>query len=287
MLTTIIFSKDRPLQLDLTLKSLIQNWPINNKIVVIYKGTTPEYESSYKVLEKDYNFVGFYNEYNYNNDNNDGYGFKWLLEDCIHDSGPYLMFLTDDNIFYRKAKTTEVDLNFLFSGDTACLSLRLGINITHRDGYVSKQPDFERLGWNHLLWNRMTTLAQDYFNYPLSVDGHVFKKDTIKEIIYNLSNYATYDGKNQMPSNPNKFEQILQRYFFEVPAFMVCELYSCVVNSPNNRVQNTIPNLYGQKYPYDPSYLLSLFNEGFRIKLEDLDFSNIVCPHQEINIITQ
>lgn len=277
MLTTIIFSKDRPLQLDLTLKSLIQNWPVNNKIEVIYN-VSYGYEDPYKILEKEYNFVEFTKEDEFG-------GFQIFLQTSVNFSkNPYLMFLTDDNIFYRKARTTEKDLNFLFSGDIACLALRLGINITHRDGYVSQQPQFERLGWNHLLWNRMSMLAQSYWNYPLSVDGIVFKKEVIGEILNELdvlshnSDYCVYN-------NPNQLEQYFQRYFFEVPAFMACELYSCVVNSPNNRVQDTILNKHGDKFPHDQFYLLSLFNEGFRIKLEDLNFFNISCPHQEINLL--
>lgn len=277
MLTTIIFSKDRPLQLDLTLKSLIQNWPINNKIEVIYN-VSSGYEVAYKTLEKEYNFVEFTNEEDFD-------GFQIFLRTSVNFSkNPYLMFLTDDNIFYRKSKTTESDLNDLFSRNITCLSLRLGINITERPGFIVKQPKFTRVGWNHLTFNRMEILATDYWNYPLSVDGHIFKKEVIGEILDELEILA-HNSDYGVYTNPNQLEQYFQRYFFEVPVLIACELYSCVVNSPNNRVQNTIPNKHGDKFPYDQSYLLSLFNEGFRIKLEDLDFSNIVCPHQECNIL--
>lgn len=39
MLTTIIFSKDRPLQLDLCLQSAYKNW-INKDIIVIFKASS-------------------------------------------------------------------------------------------------------------------------------------------------------------------------------------------------------------------------------------------------------
>lgn len=288
MLSTIIFSKDRPLQLDLALKSLKKNLLIDNSISVICSASE-EYNSAYVQLIHEHNDVEFCYEsdYDYGDDPNDGTGFQWLLTSLIQNSRPYVMLMTDDNIFYRESKTTELDLGNLFSRDIACLSLRLGLNITHRDGYPSEQPRFERVAGYHLIWNRMSMLAQSYFNYPLSVDAHIFKKETILNIIDELNAYGTYDGKTKSPINPNKFEQILQRYFFEVSPLVACELYSCVVNSPNNRVQDTIQNLHGQIHPYHQRNLLNIFNDGIRLNLEEMEFPTISCPHQEINILSQ
>ena len=270
MLSTIVFSKDRPLQLDLTLNSIKKNLPLCNDIKVIYYASE-KFEKSYGTLAEEHESVEFLNE--------ESAGFPtelWFAVGCTEN--PYLMFLTDDNIVYQPSKTTELDLGNLFARDIACLSLRLGVNITHRDGYPTPQPRFERVAGHHLIWNRMSVLAQDYFNYPLSVDGHIFKARDIDKIITNL--HASNNIKN-----PNKLEQLLQRYFFEVPALMACELHSCVVNSPNNRVQEEVQNWHGQKFPYDPNYLLELYNKGIRLGLDYIDFKNIVCPHQEIDIL--
>jgi hypothetical protein len=270
MLSTIVFSKDRPLQLDLTLNSIKKNLPLCNDIKVIYYASE-KFEKSYGTLAEEHESVEFLNE--------ELVSFPselWTTVSLI--DNPYLMFLTDDNIVYQPSKTTELDLGNLFARDIACLSLRLGVNITHRDGYPTPQPRFERVAGHHLIWNRMSVLAQDYFNYPLSVDGHIFKTRDIDKIITNLC------ASNNI-KNPNKLEQLLQRYFFEVPALMACELHSCVVNSPNNRVQEEVQNWHGQQFPYDPSYLLELYNKGIRLGLDYIDFKNIVCPHTEIDIL--
>lgn len=270
MLSTIVFSKDRPLQLDLTLNSIKKNIPLCNDIKVLYC-SSGEYEKSYENLVNEHNNVIFISEKNI--------GFDVHLGTMVSlINNPYLMFLTDDNIVYQPSKTTELDLGNLFARDIACLSLRLGVNITHRDGYPTPQPRFERVAGHHLIWNRMSVLAQDYFNYPLSVDGHIFKTRDIDKIITNLH------ASNRI-KNPNKLEQLLQRYFFEVPALMACELHSCVVNSPNNRVQEEVQNWHGQKFPYDPGHLLELYNKGIRLGLDYIDFKNINCPHKEIDIL--
>jgi len=269
MLSVIIFSKDRPLQLDLALKSVKKNLPLAKNVQVIFT-CSEEYESSYECLVHEYHSVEFLQE-------SKSYSFYEILRDSITlCTTPYVMFMTDDNIVYAQSRTTELDLGNLFSKDIACISLRLGVNVTHRNGHPSSQPKFERFAGWHLVWNRMNTLAQDYFNYPLSVDGHIFKTFTIDKII-----------KETEPSNPNRLEQLMQRYFFEIPAVMACELTSCVVNSPNNRVQDTIQNLHGQVYPYDQKNLLNLFNDGVRLSMEELEVPLINCPHQEINILSQ
>ena len=269
MLSVIIFSKDRPLQLDLALKSIKKNLPLAKNVQVIFT-CSEEYDSSYEWLVHEYNSVEFLQE-------SKSYPFYKILKDSITlCATPYVMFMTDDNIVYAESKTTELDLGNLFSKDIACISLRLGVNITHRDGYLSDRPKLERFAGWHLVWNRMNSLAQSYWNYPLSVDGHIFKTFTIDNIISEIK-----------PRNPNRLEQLMQRYFFEVPAIMACELTSCVVNSPNNRVQDTIPNLHGQIYPYDQKNLLNLFNDGVRLSMEGLEVPPINCPHQEINILSQ
>lgn len=270
MLTLIVFSKDRPLQLDLLLKSIELNFPLFDSIQVI-ASIDKNYISSYAQIIKEHKNVYIFNDVNI--------PFQEILNSVTETSNDYVMFLTDDNIIYRESKTTELDLGNLFSRDIACLSLRLGVNITNRPGFITSQPKFSRIAGSHLVWNRMSVLATDYFNYPLSVDGHIFRKESIMSILNDIKKCG------MSFKNPNQFEQVLQRYFFEVSPFMASELYSCVVNSPNNRVQETVKNWYGEKYNYSQNDLKILYDEGKRISLNSLDFSNIVCPHTEIDIL--
>lgn len=266
MLTTILFSKDRPLQLDLCLNSVKKNW-VGGQIVILYKTSDYRYAQAYGRLREEHpNFIFIQQTESFNN------GFEKCLKMCQE----YVGFLTDDNIVYSKCDTMENDLHGVFNmGQNDCLSLRLGLNITQRDGVIEKIPRIQRNG-KYLEWNRMQSLAQSYWNYPLSVDGHIFKYEFIKNLWEEIYHKSI--------SGPNKLETLMQRFFFEISPFMACETYSHVVNSPNNRVQDEVKNWHGVKWPYSPEYLLGIYEAGRRIVLEDLEFS-ILCPHTEIDVL--
>ena len=85
---------------------------------------------------------------------------------------------------------------------------------------------------------------------------------------------------------PNELESVLQRFWTTTPNMMAAPTTSAVVNSPNNRVQNTHNNMSGETYNYAADFLLDKYVAGARINLDRLDFSNIKSPHTEIDIIT-
>ena len=66
---------------------------------------------------------------------------------------------------------------------------------------------------------------------------------------------------------------------------MVCPVESQVVNSPNNKVQESHDNRSGDVFDYDEKTLLEKYKTGSRINLDSLDFSDIKCPHTEIDIL--
>jgi hypothetical protein len=68
--------------------------------------------------------------------------------------------------------------------------------------------------------------------------------------------------------------------------------HSVVVNSPNNRVQETHnENRSGDVFDYDQNTLLSKYESGARINFKTiyallrLPFNEIKCPHTEIDIL--
>lgn len=277
MIKTIIFSKDRPLQLDLTIQSLLKNLKQSTQNVVLYKASDNNYSLAYKELRKRYEEdVKFISETNL---------FKQILRET-HTSNPYVNFLTDDCIVYRPVLFDKSFEKRMSDSTICCFSLRLGENIQYRyhDG-VKFYDDIPRFMKDEefLLFNRLSILPGGYFAYPLSVDGHIFNKTTIQNLVYNLNRYNEY--VEEMPETPNVFESLLQKFFFDIPPIMFCHEHSSVVNSPNNRVQNSHKNCFGANYNYHQNDLLAKFMAGFRIDIKSLDFSNIECPHQEIKLL--
>jgi len=280
----IVFSKNRPLQLDLTLKSIEKNW--GGDIDIVYT-TSKEYIDSYKILAKQYPDYEFVKQG------------KNIFRDVYEsiDSSPddYICFFTDDDIVYRDAgRYLSCEALDSALSDTACLSLRLGTNISKRDisGTLVDDsiPQLFPCSPSLIKWNRTSIPIGGYWSYPLSVDGHVFKSSVIKNIMSEMSSWVDHCRRDltfRYDGTPNMLESMMQRFWFELPAIMAAPLFSCVVNSPNNRVQSSVKNRSGDLFPIDPKDALKLFEEGKRINLNSLISSepNIKCPHQEIDLL--
>ena len=303
MFTSIVFSKDRPLQLDLCLQSIKKNFFADSRILVLYT-TSKGYDKSYEQLITEHPSVMFLKQSHnifddiqsivsskYFDDMSETY--RAVYSDPFED----VTFFTDDDIIYKDLGITEEDVSLAFENDACCISLRLGANTTMRDygdGVLrgdAVPSEVMRLG-NLLAWNRTSIPIGGYWAYPLSVDGHIFKVSYMKKFLDELcvlnthySNLGMPRAKHAWSQTPNEFESKLQRFFFDLPPLMTCTEYSAVVNSPNNRVQNTAANRSGDVYNYTALDLKDEFDEGRRIKLDDVTIENIVCPHQEINIL--
>lgn len=280
MIKSIIFSKNRPLQLDLTLSSIKKNFLVDNQITVLYYADD-EYKSSYETLKSEHPDVNFVYE--------DIDLFTLIINEIKTSNQQYIVFFTDDIIFYRKYHANLEILN-LHSDNIACLSLRVGKNILYRNaeiGIADILPNKVDLYDNHLFWDRLSIPPGGYWSYALSVDGHIFKKDKILEIICYVDKIAKQIEKCK--SSPNKLEELMQMFFFRIGPIMISPEESCIVNSPNNRVQDVILNKAGTKFSYCESELNKLFQQGKRLSLEEINLLNpnltIICPHQEIRLL--
>lgn len=295
-ITSIIFSKDRPLQLDLCLSSM-ENHDVNNVFkekIVIYQCSNSSYEKSYEKLRKEHPYVSFWQQG------------KSLFNDVdvavsVTCATPYVSFLTDDNIFYNDVLLSDSWFDSLFEKNDIIshISLRLGENTQHRDdgtGQMLYQPVGQVTefngglgdGWEKMyLYDRSVHYYGGYWNYPISLDGHIFKADTVSEWTGEL---CYLDKIKNWKQNPNELERALQRFCQECPPLVAIPPKGCVVNSPNNQVSSYFEhgehkNAYGEKYDISTDQLLELFERGYRIRSNVVDEVDVICPHQEIDII--
>ena len=112
MITAILYSKDRPLQLDLCLQSISKNFDQASEIVVIHK-LSDLYIDSYKVLEKEHSNVTFVKQ--------SESIFKDTLNTISSAKNNYVCFLTDDDIVYQKMPRIREDI--LSEDQMECFSL--------------------------------------------------------------------------------------------------------------------------------------------------------------------
>jgi hypothetical protein len=277
MITAIIFSKDRPLQLDLCLNSILKNFTDCTEIIVIHKYDT-NFIECIEILDNEYKDVSF----KFQSESI----YKDLYLTCEHSKNNYICFFTDDDIFYEKFSTNLYDNMFHPANQVCTLSLRLGLNTTKRyhQGELGVDEPYKKIiNGNFLVVPKTSYGYGSYWSYSHSLDGHIFTKNDMLKVMDELS---YLDEKFKFDQTPNEVETQMQRYWPLSYNNIVCPLHSVVVNSPNNRVSDThIQNASGEQFDYTPEYLLGIFRAGKRINIDYLDFRNIDCPHKEINIM--
>tara|TARA_R110000823_G_scaffold267745_1_gene387740 strand:+ start:353 stop:1195 length:843 start_codon:yes stop_codon:yes gene_type:complete len=276
VITSIIFSKDRPLQADLALKSIYKNFPQSKFNIVIYD-CSPELEDAYATLRKEHPNTQWWKQ--------QSSLFKDVWVAAAFAETNHICFFTDDDIVFEEVP--EIKMEALQDDLVTCFSLRMGLNINRRDcegESFSDLPNKPMLSdEGYVFWNKTVHGYGSYWSYSLSVDGHIFRKtdvlDMLGELIY-------LEGYKKWKQNPNELEAALQRFWTIRPPIILSFQTSKIVNSPNNKVSNSCTeNISGHEHSYSKDELLKLFMDGKRIDLGLLEIQNISCPHTEIDIL--
>lgn len=283
MISSIIFSKDRALQLDLLLNSIYRNFPETvNDTRVIWTASSDRFELAYNQLQQDHPKIIFKKQ-------TPDFFYDLYQNVCVAHN-KYICLFTDDDIVYKKVKFDSDVTSLLDDNSFVCYSLRLGHNIVHRDIYNEKHevitvndvlPTIYEYN-NMTIWNRIAIPYGGYWNYAFSVDGHIFRKPDLMRITELLVHWSKIE---KLAQNPNQLEATLQRFDHDYGAMMLCNEYSSIVNSPNNRVQNLFENRHGDHYSFSQEHCNNLYLIGNRIKFDKIEFGEISKAHQELDIL--
>lgn len=279
MITGIVFSKDRACQLDLFFQSVAHNAGGNIDIVVLYDFSSPDFEEGYEKLKRHHSFK-FVKQSDFYND----------IKNILVESKDCVSFFTDDDLIYQKIPSSIEHLEHILEFQIACFSLRMGMNTIEREfGGKIIQDNLPKISYvkgsdDIIAWNRTSIPTGGYWSYPLSVDGHIFRKSDIVSFVDEIICWANNGCCKKIKDTPNSFEAILQRFYFELPPLMASFDKSVLVNSPNNRVQDDFKNVSGSVFSFAQEDLNEKYLEGYTIDLGEIDFSNIKCPHQELDL---
>lgn len=257
MINAIIFSKDRASQLLLLLESIDKHAKGLFNINVLYKSSNDKFEEGYSIVKTAYPNINWLCETS---------DFKSNVLSLFNDS-KYTCFFTDDDVFYQDVSEEMLSK---IDEDVFCFSMRLGKNtkkcytMNATNVLITDKEEDGYIYWN---WSK------HYLDlgYPLSVDGHIFRTNEIKKMINKTSFH-----------NPNTLEGHLQM-FDSLPREKMCAYEtSRIVGVPNNRVNDTHPNLHSQEHGMSVDVLNNKLIAGNKIDISKLDFSNIIGCHQEI-----
>ena len=276
MITSIIFSKNRPLQLDLTIKSIKQNFPDCSQIIVLHNNDT-EFTEAHSILCEEHKDIESWQQSR--SIFNDVFVASLAIKNNL------ICFFTDDNIFYKLFECGNY--GFLQDEHASCLSLRMGMNISERcHNGVTGQDKCQKMFYTDndmIAWPKTWHGYGSYWSYDLSVDGHIFRK---ADIVSMMDELCFLQSRYNWNNTPNVLESEIQRFWPIRGNYIIAPKHSVVVNSPNNRVQESHQdNRAGDVFNYDSKYLLGKYIAGNRISLQDCDFNNIKCPHTEIDLI--
>jgi hypothetical protein len=255
---SIVFSKDRAMQLDACLRS-IELWaPYTGPISVIYQTTSDLFATGYQLLDLSERVRLIRQSDDFRND----------VMAALDPTGNYTVFHTDDDLFFRGPPAVPI-----LPAGAATFSLRLGENTTYCYPFRRPQPLPATVGKGPVIaWD--WTRAKDDFSYPMSLDGHILPTS----LLLRMLTRARF-------SNPNELEDALHVRRYQAPSVMLAVRESCLVANPANIVSPTHRNRAGGDPSLSPPALNARFLAGDRIDVEAMDFSNVQGAHQEIPFV--
>lgn len=266
----LLFSKNRSLQLDATLRSFMLHCKdaVSSQIRVLYTATAPLHINLYGELEKEYqkySFIQFVSE-------------KDFRTDVLALIAPfdYVLFLVDDNIFVRDFTLKEIIESLRGNADAVGFSLRLGRNTSYCYPLDTDQqlPEFQPI--NRSILKYSWTIAAYDFGYPLEVSSSVYRTEDILPFIASF----TFE-------NPNTLELFMNDHkiaFENDKPLLLCFEQSVTFCAPLNIVQTLCTNRSCVNMEYTQESLAKLFDEGYRIDIGAYDqFTPNAC-HQEIEL---
>lgn len=256
----LIFSFNRPVQLHALLTSYFEKVQNPVPLYVQYGAKGEAFEAAYEDVKSEFEGKGvtFIKEANFKED-------LLTLLDSL--KARKIFFLVDDIIFIN-----DVDMKDFCSFDPKQVMPNLRMNPDMDFSYTRQEKTLPPSNFVELEGEKLQFKwgdASGEWNYPMSVDGHLF--DT-NEIIA-ISKCTSYKA-------PNTYEGALMQFYDYVkdrPA--VCYTESKLFNNPCNKVQTENDNVSGD---ISPESLLKRWNEGECIDVSTLYGFKNTAPHQEV-----
>jgi hypothetical protein len=246
----LLFSKDRAMQLDATIRSLYMHIsdPDRMLVRVIYTTSDGAFEAQYERLRTDHPQVQWIREAN----------FKEQTLAALSDY-PYVLFAVDDCLFFQDFQLAPIMNTLYLHPEAIGFSLRLGTNINYSYSHDTGQaiPDYVLIENGYLKYNWYQGAAD--FGYPLEVSSSVYRTDDIRQLLVQMDF-----------SNPNTLEAGMACLAATQPQarqFLLCHFFSVAFCNPVNLVQNVFQNRAGASPEYSSGELSRLFNEGYRIDI--------------------
>ena len=249
LINSIVFSKDRAMQLHAFLSSYVQQVSHRGRMHVLYKCSDERHRRSYADLIKTFSGDGFIfiEEQDFRNQ---------VIQICEQSFEDRIIFYVDDMIF-----THSLDYGFLKSIDTSKYVLALSRGRDMDYSIVLKRslalPNFIRFNEQLLCFKWNEIRGHNDWSFPLGVSGYMYGKPELVAMLKAIPFKA-----------PNSLEDSLQTFLpFFKDRLGLCAEYAVCVCVHANLVQTEGSNHILGTYSIED--LLTCWEEGKRIQLQE------------------
>jgi hypothetical protein len=261
----VMFSKDRPLQLNALISSykfFIKDAP---KISITYGSSNERFKKSYlEVLERHRDII---EHIDYREDHQFQQSFLSIVDKVKTKS---IFFLVDDNIFTREITISEL-ANYDLASHIPSLRMHEKLEWCYNRFVRQKLPPFyDDLTQDKTHFSWLYSEGECDWNYPLSLDGHIFDTEEMKIILHHIE----FNSPNSLELGMQLFNDTFKKrkgVSFKKPV---------IVNVPCNRIQDEIDNPYAQTYHQDE--LLEKWEQGLEIDFKKISHLINKSAHQSI-----
>lgn len=264
---TLIFTKNRPLQLQACLQTLFDNATGLDDVIVYFRGCPAEYAQ----LQKEFPKSSFHRERNFFLD------VKRFVDNAYYS---HVFFVVDDTVFVRPFDVRNAREFLRDHVDHLGVTFRLGTNTTfcytlnkrQSRGAVTLVDGYQ--SWN---WAREATCD---FAYPLEVSSTLYRLSDIRFVTARIGPFR----------NPNVYELKLDNFrkhdadrgrVTNKPK-MACLPQSVCFSVPMNLTQDEWKNRHSQRPTYSVQALLEKFRSGWRMDVSALQGFVPRAAHQEV-----
>jgi hypothetical protein len=284
MVSALIFSKDRAMQLD-------------GMLTVLYATSDVRFRGQYQELEREYQGrVGFVEETDFRTQvldiigsaafaNRKRFPRRWLSRRAraLERNGvpqvtprTHVLFLVDDTLFVRPFSLQLAGAALDTNQDALGFSFRLGTNTvsSYAFGRAQTLPACERMPREVMKYR--WPAADGDFAYPLEISSSFYRTETTVQLLERLE----FSDPNTLESQMSVNARRLRRRF----PFLLCWEKSVAFSAPVNRVQAVFDNRSGAEAGLSVNSLADLFDDGRRLDLAALEgFVPSAC-HQEVRL---
>lgn len=265
----VIFSFNRPLQLEACLRSIFKYITGIDKVSIIYR-SGKEYERAYEILSKKYNACKFLKQSptNFRKD------FKYLTNKAIFEStSKYILFAVDDIIVKDKINLSYC-MYMLEKTNAYGFYLSLGKNIveSYSEKKYSGLPEFKIVKNDVIMWQIKDGKSE--WRYANKLDMTLYRKNDLKNAFETINFH-----------DPNSLEG-LWALQVDLNKYGICFNESKTVNIPINIVRDF--DDWSSYYlddckvkDFTASNLLKKFYDGYVIDIEPISKINNSAPHVE------